>query len=146
MTKKALVIMAALSILSNEAWGAWPTTSALRCWSYGTESFLKAKIQPEGSGFFRIGSVFVENGNIKNIGNGAAYIKGDFVYWTLNLVGNDEASMWSSQSYLILNKRNLIGQIESIGHDKNYLDGSLDTQYESRAISLTPISCRLLGW
>ena len=118
----------------------------MRCWSYGIESFLKANIKPDGNGFFRISSVLIENGNLKNIGNGSAYIKSDIVYWALNLVGNDQASMWSSQNYLILNKRTLIGQIEYIGHDKNYTDGSLDTEHGSKTIALTPVACRSLGW
>ncbi|WP_045227258.1 hypothetical protein [Methyloterricola oryzae] len=140
MKKQTLIFAAALSILSHQAWGAWPTAPALRCWSYGTESFLKAKIRPEGNGFFNISSVLVENINLKNVGNGVAYIKGDTVYLALNLVGNDQTSMWSSQNYLIINKRNLTGQSESIGHDKNFIDGSLDTEYDSSTITLTPVS------
>lgn len=146
MKKLTLILLAILSILANEARAAWPTTPGLRCWSYGTGAFIKAQINPEGKGFFTVSSILIENGLLNNVGGGTAYIKGETVYWSLNVAGNSQEAMWASQNYLVINKRSLVGQLESIGHDKNYADGSLDTEYESNTITLTPVQCSTIGW
>ncbi len=107
---------------------------------------MKAQINPEGNGFFTVSSILINNGKLKNVGGGTAFIKGNLVYWAQNFAGNDQVAMWTSQSYLLINKNTLVGQLKSISHDKNYADGSLDTQYESNPITFTPVSCSLVGW
>ncbi len=146
MRRIKLTLLFTLVVLASEARAAWPTGSAIRCWSYGTGAYIKAKITSQGSGFFSVSSILIEDGKLNNVGGGTAYVKGDSVYWTINNAGNDQVAMWTSQSYLIINRLTLIGQIESIGHDKNYADGSLDTQYESNPLTLTPVSCKVVGW
>lgn len=135
-------------MLANEAIAAWPSAPATRCWSFGPEGdFIKARIIPQGSGFFAVSSILIENGKFQNVGGGTAYVKGDSIYWTLNFAGNDETAMWTSQSYLIINKRTLSGQLESIGHDINYNDDTLDTEYRSsNPLTLTPIQCAKVRW
>jgi hypothetical protein len=146
MKKLTLILLATLSILANEARAAWPTTKATICWSYGTGAFMKAQITPQGSGFFTVNSILIENGKLNNVGGGTAYIKGDTVYWTLDLAGNGQEAMWTDQIYLVINKTSLVGQFESISHDKNFAEGSLDTEYEINSITLTPVPCKVVGW
>lgn len=123
------------------AGAAWPTTSATRCWSIDSGTFMKARIIPAGGGFYTVHSIIVMNGSIHNVGTGTAYVQGNSVHLVGSDAGKGPDAMWTSQGYTVLNKTTLVGTTEGIGHDKNYGDGSLDTEYSGGAITLTPISC-----
>jgi hypothetical protein len=104
---------------------------------------MKAQITPVGGGFYSVHNMFVENGTIQNIGTGTAYIRGNLVYLVSADAGAGvgSAAMATGQGWTVLNKTTLVGTAEGIGHDKNYTDGSLDTEYNSGPITLKPVSC-----
>jgi len=144
MAVAVLFLSATVGMLhASEASADWPTTAAATlCWSDGTGLFIKARITPQGSNFYTVNSVIVSNGSIHNVVIGTAYTRGDLVYWTTAQAGKDSIAMWTSQSYLVLNRYTLAGKIKSIGHDKNFADGSLDTEYSAEPINpLIPVSC-----
>lgn len=149
-TRKLLAVVAAFLVSAilgmmhaGEASAAlpkavWPMTTAIRCWSIESGMFIKARIAPQSSGFFTLSFIVVSKGAIHNVGTGTAYLRGDLVYLMLGDVGNDSNAMWTSQSYKVINRYTLTGQEESIGHDKNYADSSLDTEYTSSLSTLPP--------
>ena len=106
---------------------AWPTTTASRCWTAGPGLYLQAQITPTGGGYYTIGGIVVENKHIGNMMSGAAYVRGMSVYMTVSTAGKNSIAMWTGQGYVVFNKSTLVGKYEDIGHDKNYVDGSLDT-------------------
>ncbi len=129
---------------ATEVSAAWPTTTATRCWSIAPESLvMQARITPTGGGFSTLNILIVKNGSIHNIGSGTAYVRGKSVYMTVDHAGKDSVAMWTGQEYAVLDKKTLIGESESIGHDYNYDDSSLDTQYGS-GVFLTPVPCTSL--
>jgi hypothetical protein len=124
----------------------WPTTKATRCWSITDNSstpeermFLQARIIPMGSGFYTMNDVIVANGSIHNIGSGTAYVRGNSVYITTSDAGKDSSAMWAGLTYTVLDRNTLIGKHEGVGHDINYADSTIDTEYSSG--TLTPVSC-----
>jgi hypothetical protein len=52
--------------------------------------------------------------------------------------------MYTGLSYIVLNKDTLVGREQWIGHDKNFRDGSLDTEYQSTPITLRPVACTVI--
>lgn len=139
----ALLISAvAGAFYATEVSAAWPTTKSTLCWSVSPGVFVKAQITPMGGGFYTTNHIAVEKGGIINIGTGTAYIKGNSVYWTIADAGKDSVAMSTSISFMVLNKNTLIGKSESIYHDKNYADDSLDTEYQVENTELTtPVPC-----
>lgn len=122
---------------------AWPTATATRCWSAPSGTYIKARIIRLGHGFYAINGVVTKNSVIHNIQTGTAYIQGASVYMTTADSGKDAEAMWTSQSYSVFDKKTLIGQYDSIGNDKNYADGSIDTEHTSG--TLTPVPCSSIG-
>jgi hypothetical protein len=143
MAVAVLFLSAIVGVLhASEASADWPTTAATLCWSVGSGTFIKARITPEGGNFYTVNSIIVSNGSIHNVQIGTAYTRGDLVYWTTAGAGKDSIAMWTGQSYLVINRYTLAGKIKSIGHDKNFADGSLDTEYSAEPINpLIPVSC-----
>jgi hypothetical protein len=103
--------------------------------------FLKARITPAGDGFYDTRYILIKNRAILNVGTGAAYLRGTSLFWTIANAGADANAMWTSEDYLVLDRNTLVGQAKSIGHDKNFSDGSLDTQYTSGPMTLAPVAC-----
>jgi hypothetical protein len=71
-----------------------------------------------------------EDGNLFNLGFGNARVTADKVYMTIINAGKSDTAMYTGTSHIVLDKVTLNGVAESIGHDRNYHDLSLDTGYE----------------
>jgi len=67
------------------------------------------------------------------------FLCGGTVLMTVNSAGKDDEAMWTSTTYVVLSAATLNGTYESIGHDRNYFDLSIDTEYEYG--TLTRIGC-----
>lgn len=141
-----LVLLAILGLLLPTAASAdsWPLATATKCWSVGGGFFMKARITPAGDGFYDTRYIIVANKTIHNVGSGTAYLRGTSVFWETAEAGKDATSMYVSLNYLVFNKDTLVGQTKGIGHDKNFADGSLDTEYGAGALTLKPMACTAL--
>ena len=71
-----------------------------------------------------------EDGTLFNLGFGNARVTADKVYMTIINAGKSDTAMYTGTSHIVLDKATLNGVAESIGHDRNYHDLSLDTEYE----------------
>lgn len=127
--------------VATEALAGWPTTVATRCWSIGSGMYMKWRITPTGGSFYNINGIIVSDGAIQNVMSGTAFVKGNLVYMTVSSSGKDSDAMWTSQDNIVIDKKTLIGQVEGIGHDESYGDGSLDTAYSGGPITFTPVAC-----
>ena len=71
-----------------------------------------------------------EDGDLTNLGFGTAREVNGKVYMTLVNSGKSETAMYTGISHIVLDIATLSGVAESIGHDRNYHDLSIDTGYE----------------
>ena len=140
----ALAVLAAAVFPTKASADSWPLVAATKCWSMGGGAYLKARITPAGDGFYDTRYVIVINKVLNNVGNGTAFLRGTSVFWAGADAGKNSAAMWTGQNYFHLNKNTLVGQWKGIGHDKNFADGSLDTEYDAFPVTLTPVACNAI--
>jgi len=140
-----LLFMAACFIATDiEAANIWPTASATVCWTItadgGGSGVLRLRSMPMGSGNYLISGKMVVGGKIVEVINGNAITSMSDVKLTLNSAGrNTGEAMWTSTYYVVLSGTTLNGTFEYIGHDRSYVDLSVDTEYGKG--TLTKITC-----
>lgn len=113
------------------------------CWQLDDGAVtLKLGFSSIGGGHLLVNGRMSGNG-ITGIVSGNAEVEGDNLLLTVVHSGRDKESMWTSTSNITINLSTLNGTYESIGHDRNYKDLSVDTEYETG--SLTFIRCPPTG-
>ena len=136
------LVLFSISVISNVEAGIWPTSAATLCWQVTTSDnetgIVRLKSFPMGASNYLLSGKVIFNGKIQNIINGNAVV-GTNVLMTVNAAGKDSESFWTSTGYGVLSGATLNGKIESIGHNYNRTDKSIDTSYNT--VTITKITC-----
>lgn len=135
-----------LSIPDGKASTPWPKKDGVVCFevrdaggtALGTQKLFVSGIK--GKYYHVYFEVTSEDGNLINLGFGTARVVNDKVYMTMVNSGKNDVSMYTGTSHIVLDRVTLNGVAESIGHDRNYLDLSIDTEYEISYLYYIP-SC-----
>lgn len=94
-----------------------------------------------GNGRYNISGATFKNGTVQNVLNGTAEEVDNKIHMNITSAGKDSEAMWNSTCYSVTDgpSFNSNTTYECIGHDYNYADLSLDTQYTTGYS--TPVPC-----
>lgn len=110
------------------------------CWTMPDGLILKLGASHIGGGHYLVNGRTLGGGRmLLDVVSGNAEIEGNTIFVTLVSSGRDNEGMWTSTAYVQLDSSTFNGTYEGIGHDRNYQDSSIDTEYETG--SLTFIQC-----
>ncbi len=114
------------------------------CWAstQGNDSIVtRLGFSYLGDGHFVLAGKMTKNGTVlHNTLNGNGEIHGNNFHTTLTHSGKSGIAMWTGIIRMVLDISTFNGTAESIGHDYNYSDSTLDTQFNN-AIPVTLIQC-----
>lgn len=135
------------SIPNGEASTPWPKKDGVVCFEVRdaggtTLGAYKLSVSREKGNYYHVNfEVISEDGNLLNLGFGTARVVDDKVYMTVVNSGKNDVAMYTGTSHMVLDRATLNGVAESIGHDRNYHDLSIDTEYEIVYLYYIPSSC-----
>ncbi len=109
------------------------------CWSAGPDGgILKVGVTSVGGGHHIVnGKILDPGGGRPDIVSGSAEIDGTNILVTLVDSGNDETAMWTNTISITIDLSTMNGKYEYIGHDRNYTDLSIDTDYDTGSLTFT---------
>jgi hypothetical protein len=109
------------------------------CWILDNGFIVNLGASYVGGGHYLVNGRILADGTLHDVVSGNAEIEGNAILITVVSSGRDNQAMWTSTAHIQLDTSTFNGTYESIGHDRNYNDLSIDTEYEIG--SLTLVQC-----
>ena len=112
------------------------------CWTIAQDGvpmgIAKASVSYIGGGHYLLsGKVTAYDGKVY-IGHGNAEVEGNSILMSVNGSGRSAEDMESGTVHVVLETATLNGTWESMGHDVNYSDQSIDIEHETGSLTFIP--------
>ena len=127
-----------------EAQSLWPRMSRVLCWEITLDGvpigIAKANVSYIGGGHYLLsGKITAYDGKVY-IGHGNAEVEGNSILISVNGSGQSAEDMESGTVHVVLGTATLKGNgiWESMGHDVNYSDQSIDIEHETGSLTFIP--------
>jgi len=142
--KKRIVVLCCFFLAASLIAGALPAGAqdfdfmGDFCWSEPDGGTIKLGVSQVGTGHLQInGAIYNQNGTLDSVLAGSGEIAADGIHMALTMSATGDTFV-SGIFHLTLSKKNLNGTGDSILHYYDKVPQTLDTIYDSRAVTRIP--------